>query len=672
MSRFVARILAISLLASTCLMAADGPATAKKKPAAKPKAPSVAEQLQQLKDQVNQQQTQIKQQQDQITNLQGQLSQSNAQMQQQSQQLQSSVQAANQSAAAAQQSTNALNASVADLKTTQGNFEKTLAADDKRLKDLETPLAVHYKGITFSPGGYVQLQGIFRTRNDNSYDSINYSGIPLSGTTDAKMHDFRMSARTSRISFRADAMHKDTKVLFFWGLDWAAQAPAGNEQQTYSFQPRIREFFFDVQTKSGWQVTAGTTWTLIVPNFVAIDPLTIWATSGFDFNTNIGTWYRRAPLFRLTKKVNSKTWVSVEAVNPGMQDSTQVLSYTGSSLASATATTTLPFAFPVSGAANSPNTQVGASGYFGFFTTSLASTPANPATGYPSTNIAPDIDAKIKFAPGWGQYEVVGQTRWFQDRVVCTLALGCANGTAFDNGKTNYAQGFGLGVNAILPVVKNKADVIVHTFGGRGIGQGTPMGFPDVTFKPDGTIAPVPVVTGVLGIEVHPRPNLDVYLYAGEEYADRTIYRLYKTNAAGAALLGSGAAELPTAADGSVGWMGYGAPSAIQGLCATETISGFASPSCTSVNRQGQQVQVGFWHRPWRGPEGTLQWGLGYSWLKREVWTGMASSGAFPIAAAPATGVTATTIGTSPAVVTFHNPIGIQNAFAATIRYYLP
>jgi uncharacterized coiled-coil protein SlyX len=653
MSRFVARILAITLLASTCLLAADGPATAKKKPAKKmpPKAPSVAEQMQALKDQLNQQQSQIKQQQDQINSLQGQLQQSNSQLQGQAQQLQASVQQANQNASAAQQTANGLNASVADLKTTAGNLQKCCDATDKRLKDLETPLAVHYKGITFSPGGYVQLQGIFRTRNDNSYDSINYTGIPLSGTTDAKMYNFRMSARTSRISFRADAMHKDTKVLFFWGLDWAAQAPAGAETQTYSFQPRIREFYFDVKWKSGWQMTAGTTWTLITPNLgPGIDPTAIWASNGFDFNTNIGVAYRRAPLLRISKNIGDKAWFSIEAVNPSTTDSTTVLNQVPNGT-----TPTLPFINPVSGFQNSPNTQVGASGYYGFFTTSLnvaagSATAVNPATGYPSTNIAPDIDVKLKFQPGFGSYEIVGQTRWFQNRVVCQLVLGCANGTLFDMGKTNRTEGFGLGFNAVLPVIKNKADFIVHTFGGRGIGVQDPFASTDVTLKPNGSIAAIPAVTGVVGLELHPRPNLDVYAYIGAEYIDRTIYPF-------------------TGVNGQPGWIGYGVPTAIQTFCGTEVLSGTANPSCSSVNRQGQQIQIGFWHRPWRGPEGTLQWGLGYSWLKREIWTGTI------IPQNPSlTGITATSIGTTAneIVGTTKAPIGIQNAFAATIRYYLP
>jgi hypothetical protein len=46
----------------------------------------------------------------------------------------------------------------------------------------------------------------------------------------------------------------------------------------------------------------------------------------------------------------------------------------------------------------------------------------------------------------------------------------------------------------------------------------------------------------------------------------------------------------------------------------------------------------------------------------------MASGSTFPIAAVASS---ATSVG-SPAVVTFKNPVGIQNAFAATIRYYLP
>lgn len=367
MSRFVAGILVLSLLLSVCAIAAEGPATAKPKPVAKKKAPTMAEQLQALQNQINQQQSQVKQQQDQINTLQQQLQQSNSQLQAQGQQLQSSVQQANQSAAAAQQAANSLNSSVADLKSTTGNLEKSMAATQKAVKDLESPLAVHYKGVTFSPGGWTNLNAEFQWRNGNNIEGMSYSQIPLLGSTNSKMHEFRIEDRSSRIAFRADTEVKGTKVLFYYDMDFQAQPETANETQTYSYSPRVRDFFVQTESKSGWMTLTGNTWDLMTPMRKGMSALTEAIPISADFNIHIGYPYVRAPLARVIKNFNNKVWVGVEIMNPATVDSTAAYTLPAAGKAAVSLTSgpvggNLQFFYPVSGFSNSPNTLQAASG----------------------------------------------------------------------------------------------------------------------------------------------------------------------------------------------------------------------------------------------------------------------------------------------------------------------
>jgi hypothetical protein len=697
MSRFVAGILVLSLLLSVCAIAAEGPATAKPKPAAKKKAPTMAEQLQALQNQINQQQSQMKQQQDQINSLQQQLQQSNSQLQMQSQQLQSSVQSANQSAAAAQQAANNLNSSVADLKTETGNLEKSMAATQKAVKDLESPLAVHYKGITFSPGGFATADMFWRSRNDdgtgatNGQEGISYSAIPFGGTTNAKMDLFRMGAKESRTTFRVDTEVKGSKVIMFYDMDWYAQANTANEGQTYSMNPRIRDFFAEVDMKTGWQFSFGTGWTLMTPNRSGCCSITtIYAGNGFDFNINNGFSYARAPFMRVVKNLGTKAWIGFEAANPYTVATVQGYAnyttgtgaYTGTgSTGNNLVTGTInqssltypwtygnyaPFGAPVglstaiAGSATAPAGNV-------------AGLPLTSATGIPfgSANVAPDLEVKLAFEPGFGHYEIKAIGRWFQDRPVCNLTAGCAavNGTVYGQGKNNTTTGFGYGANFVVPVVKSKVDFLGNILVGSGIGRYSPAGDPDVTLKPNGELATVPVKMGFIGIEAYPKSNIDVYAYFGADYTGKVAYPITSG-------VGGFAAN---------GWLGYGVPNAVQTYCGTEltgspavvtaynpAISSSTSvqtfPSitagnplpCNTANKLIYEAQFGFWHRFWKGPQGTLQWGIGYAWLQRSVWNGV-----YPIATATNTPYGANGVQTK-------TPIGAESAAEIQFKYILP
>src|SRR5207302_59149 len=154
----------------------------------------------------------------------------------------------------------------------------------------------------------------------------------------------------------------------------------------------------------------------------------------------------------------------------------------------------------VLGFATSPNAQSPNSGF------TLSNTPGG--TGV-STDLAPDLIAKVAFEPGWGHYEIKALGRFFRDRLT---------------GNNNVTGGGGLGFGFILPIVEKKFDFTVQAMGGRGIGRyGTANGS-DVTLRPNGTIVPILSYQTLVGLELHPAPKLDLWLYGGNEYFGRSAY----------------------------------------------------------------------------------------------------------------------------------------------------
>jgi hypothetical protein len=71
---------------------------------------------------------------------------------------------------------------------------------------------LHYKGLTFAPGGYIEAAGIFRSANENGDIQSSFGNIPLHGTANSHLTEFRGTARGSRINLL--------------GSDWRSGPPA--------------------------------------------------------------------------------------------------------------------------------------------------------------------------------------------------------------------------------------------------------------------------------------------------------------------------------------------------------------------------------------------------------------------------------------------------------------
>src|SRR5262249_30326207 len=79
-------------------------------------------------------------------------------------------------------------------------------------KSREEPTSFHFKGLTLTPGGFLEGTMLVRTRNENADIANTYSAIPLNGSSNAKLSEFRGTARNSEFSLLVRGTAGRTKL----------------------------------------------------------------------------------------------------------------------------------------------------------------------------------------------------------------------------------------------------------------------------------------------------------------------------------------------------------------------------------------------------------------------------------------------------------------------------
>jgi hypothetical protein len=545
---------------------ASAPATAKTKTSTTAKsaaAPTVTEQLQQLNDRLAAQQSQIQQQQSQIQQLQQTNTHLQQQVEQQGQTLQSSV----QQAAAAQDGVNSLHTTVTDVQSTTQATSNALLANKKSVDALENPVAIHYKGITITPGGWLESTFFVAGRNENIDLTSNFGAVPFNGVANSNLTSFGATARGSRPIVVATANAGSTKLTGYWEMDFLGQAPTANFVETNSFTPRIRQLWMQADTKAGWTFTAGQFWSLMTTDRKGIATRSEFIPTTIEGSYVVGYTYVRQNAVRITKDFNNKTWAAFEI---GNSQTTLGTSYTPANL----------MGFNTSANALSPN---------GSTLNYLAG-----STNGMSTQLAPDFIGKIAFEPGFGHYEIKGIVRLFRDRIATTSEA---------QGSTNVTAGGGIGWAAILPVKAKKIDFIFEGLAGKGIGRYGAANQPDVTVEPNGHVVPLPALNTLAGLEFHPNPKLDVFVYGGDQYVGKESYKTKN-------------------AEGKIVPAGYGSFLVNNTNCDLEVIP-TGGAACGAQNKNLADITSGFWYRLWQGPFGRLQYGAQVEYIWRNSYSGI-------------------------------------------------
>jgi hypothetical protein len=664
MKRLLAQVLLCALVGNTMVAAQTAAPAPKKRKAPKASAPSVAGQLKTMSEALEAQQKQIQE-------LRQEIETRDQAVQQLQQRLDQSQAVANQAQAKAEtaaaeadkqeQSVTVLRSDVDDLKQNASTTALTLQETQKSIKEaIESPLAIHYKGVSLTPGGFVAAETVWRQRAESADINSQFNAIPYSGVALSKVNELNFTARQSRLTLLAESKVGPAKLTGYYEGDFLGTGVTSNNRQSNSYVFRQRQVYAQAAFDNGWSFTGGQMWTLATTDKKGIQNRQEDLPMIIDPQYVVGFTWARQYGFRIVKDFGGKFALGLSIEGPQAT--------VGGRGFSSVTTTTIGSA----SVATTGNTFIDAPGNGGGLYNFV------DTTGY-SVNKSPDAIIKAALDPGWGHYEIFGIFSAFRNRVYpCGVAgtnatdtvtptiptsIPCpVNGTFAVSaaGAFNDTRGGGGGGAAFkVPLFAKKLEIGAKGVYGDGIGRYGSGQLADLTFRPNGTVAPIRGGHGLATIEIHATKKLDIYAYYGGEYASRTAYKGYDSIAivktpAVPATLTSPAIPATTTTTFKLNQIGgYGSPFANNSGCSTELppanqLTPSGGGTCAGDTRFLQEGTIGFWHRFYQGPKGGIRWGLQYAYFSRTGWSGNNNS-AISIA-----------------------PKAVDNMFWTSFRYYLP
>ncbi len=611
--------LALSVLITTSVFAQSDPQTSKPKSGHRTSDAPVSKQLEDMKDAISAQQQQIQQLQQQIAardqaiqQLQNQISNLPAPQQQ-------------PPAPGCCDEVGTLQHEVADLKTVTGNTANELQETQKRVAGLESPLAIHYKGITITPGGFLAAETVWRQHAEGADINTQLNGIPYPGASGAHLSEFYGSGRQSRLSLLAQGKLDTMNLTGYVETDFLGAGVTSNNNESNSYVLRQRQAWGQAALHNGWSFTGGQMWSLVTETKVGEDNRTEATPLTIDPQYTVGFSWARQYAFRVVKNFNNETWLGFS-----VEDSQATLTAHGN-----TANSFLLGSQGNAGGLYNSAISACSSSLTGTTLSTLAVTTTCTNVANYSFNPSPDFIGKLAFQPpGWGHYEIFGIATQFRDRIFPNAGLKTPSADGAYNSSTWAGGG---GANARWSLLNKKVDVGLHALGGKGVGRYGTAGLSDVTISSNGYVAPIKSYQGLLSLEYH-SPKWDWYGYGGIEYDARTQF----LNSKGVPNIGYGAIDLAS----------YGCD--IETLPSSGLTAGFnpgGLSNCTADTKDILEGSAGFWYKPYNGPKGRLQFGLQYSYVTKTAWAG--TGGKVPL----------------PPVV---NPTALDNMFFTSFRYYLP
>jgi len=551
------------------------------------------------------------------------------------------------SSAEIETTTATLNTTVSDLKASNEVLKTTVAKTEAQAQKAseEGPSTIRYKGVAITPGGFVEAASVFRSRATSADINTPFTGIPFAASNLGHVGENNFTARQSRLSLLAESNVGSAKLTGYYESDFLGAGTTSNNRQSNSYVYRQRQIWGQAAFNNGLSLTAGQMWSLAtetrkgIQNRGEIPPLVI------DPQYVVGFTWARQYGFRAVKDFGGKFAVGVSVEGPQA-----TIGGRGFSNVTTINSAAAPATIVTSGATTSTtgNFFINAPGAGGGLYNAF------DANGY-TVNKAPDIIVKAAADPGFGHYEVFGIVSFFRDRIypcgvvgtqandtnpgVAQFTGNCASLTptvvssfgAFNDSRT----GGGGGASASFTVLNKKVDFGVKGVVGDGIGRYGSAQLADATARPDGSLALIRTAHGLGRVELHPSPKLDVYAYYGGEYAWRAGYSGYTSitvtrtpaipQAGGVTIPATTATRISTTGIG-----GYANVAANNSGCSTEGVpvnqfNPSSGSNCAGDIRIIQEGSFGFWHKFYQGPKGGMRWGIQYSYMWKNAWSGAGS-----------------------------------------------
>ena len=506
------------------------------------------------------------------------------------------AQSASSSVQANTDAVTAMKSDVNDLKNSNAGLATTINDAKKDLNDkIDSPSAIHYKGVTITPVAFFAAEGVWRERSVNSDINTPLNSIPLPGANEGHVSELNFSGRQSRLGGLFEGNAGTYKLSGYFEADFLSSGTTSNNNQSNSYTLRQRQIWGKAETPGGFAIGGGQMWSLVAEDGTSTNNRTEKLPNTIDAQYLVGFSWERQPGFRIQQRWGDpKTGAFTAALSV---EQAQITSFTATSATSGAVPTNFFFA--------------GAGTGGGLY---------NAYSGTYANNVAPDLIVKAAIDLPKAHFELGGLARFLRDYyypILTNGAVGAAASYTYSPNYTSSTKDAG-GIFGSIRVSPNKyADIAVQAMAGDGVGRYGSAQLADATLRPDGTLEPVRNYHGLLSIETHPTPKLDVYGYYGGEYAQRTVYAIASGTYAGD-LIGYGAPNLNDS--GCV--LLPGIPSSSTGGSTSTT------GTCASPTRYIQEGMLGFTYRIVNTPKfGRLQYSVNYQMIQRGLWSGSTSTG---------------------------------------------
>lgn len=450
------------------------------------------------------------------------------------------------------------------------------------------PSSFFINQVSITPGGFFELATVTRDHFIGADIATPWQNIPFPNVPTTHAAETHFSARRSRLAALVRGDIDPTTHLSGYGeFDFLGAAQTANLNQTDSFNFRIRHLYLDADYDDlGLHFLAGHAFTLATMNTVGILPRKENTPIVIEDQYVPGFVWARQDQLRITKDFDKKIWLSLSVEQPAT-------SFGGTAPNVPTVINVLPGAVvPAVGANPAPNNANGV-----ILGGSLYNS-VNPL----SLNQFPDVIGKAAWdftiADRTIHVEGFGVLRSeFVDRVIYPFGAAGAAGAFAVTSTNKRTSGGGGGGSILVPVLPKVLEAQFSGMTGRGIGRYGAAQLPDVTFNPDGSLAPINETLLLAGLIWHPMPGLDLYAYAGEEFQHAKY------------------GFTPLGTNNFVGW---GNPFFNNSGCQIEF-----SVVCSGNVQRIQQITGGFWNDIYKGPFGRLTGGLQYSFTQKFAFPGL-------------------------------------------------
>ncbi len=460
---------------------------------------------------------------------------------------------------------------------------------------------IAFKGVRLIPGGYVAAETATRTRALNASINTPFNATPYMNSGDAHVTEFEGTGRQSRLSLLAETDVPFGRVSGFYEMDLLGVGANSNNNQSNSYVLRQRQAWGRLERQNGFALTAGQMWSLVTETQLGLSVGTENSPHTIDSQYHVGFSWARQYGVRVTQRMgHAELGLAVE--EPAIVNFTS--------------------------AAVPPNFFVGGVGAGGG--------AYNPGSVY-STNAAPDVVVKVAADKGGLHLEAGGIVRFFRSRIYPNQTTN-AGSTAQTGAYNSTVVGGGAFASVRIPV-GHGFDIGLHAMGGDGVNRYGTSQLADATVHANGVLEPLRGGHGMVSLIARPARKLELFGYAGTEYAQRTFYDVAGTI------------------------YGYAPPSLSVSGCfaeqgttsATGTAPNDPSASCGAQTRDLAQGTAGFTWRFFDSAEkGRFQYSMQYSYLTKTAWAGLMSG----------------TYGASGAI--YAAPHATNNMVFTSFRYYIP